>query len=118
MQLHSAEGIKSGEDEHIGLECPHCGVYAHMTPQSVPNAARLIETRPKNVGLVYQCDSCNAPVFLRFAVKSIGDEQVELNRNFVELERPKERFPFSYLPKTTEVLFREALSTQRSPNSQ
>ena len=31
-------------------------------------------------------------------------------RNFIELERPKERFQFSYLPKDTEVLFREALS--------
>jgi len=106
----------SGEDERIGLECPHCGVYAHMTPQSVPNAARLIETRPKHVGLVYQCDSCKAPVFLRFAIRNIGADQVELNRNFVELERPKERFPFSYLPKTTEVLFREALSCYSANN--
>ena len=85
-----------------------------MTPQSVPNVARLIETRPKHVGLVYQCDSCTAPVFLRFAIKSISADQVELNRNFVELERPKERFPFSYLPKTTEVMFREALSCYSS----
>ena len=116
MQLHRAEGMTSGEDERIGLECPHCGVYAHMTPQSIPNAARLIESRPKHVGLVYQCDSCKAPVFLRFAIKSIGADQVELNRNFVELERPKERFPFSYLPKTTEVLFREALSCYSANN--
>ena len=34
---------------------------------------------------------------------------IELYRNFVELERPKERFAFSYLPKHTEILFREAL---------
>ncbi|MDX1507902.1 MAG: hypothetical protein R3358_06460 [Woeseiaceae bacterium] len=98
------------EDDRIGLECPYCSVYAHMTPQSIPNAARLIETRPKHVGLVYQCDSCKAPVFLRFAVKEIAADHVELYRNFVELERPKERFPFSYLPKHTEVLFREALA--------
>ncbi len=100
----------SGEDDRIGLDCPYCGVYAHMTPQSVPNAARLIQSKPKHVGLVYQCDACRAPVFLRFAVKEISSDLVELYRNFVELERPKERFAFSYLPKHTEVLFREALA--------
>ena len=110
IQLHRAEGIISTEDDRIGLECPYCGVYANMTPQSVPKAAKLIQTRPKHVGLVYQCDSCNAPVFLRFAVKEIGDDHIELYRNFVELERPKERFAFSYLPNHTEVLFREALA--------
>ena len=108
--------MKSGEDDRIGLECPYCGVFAHMTPQSVPNPARLIRTRPKHVGLVYQCDSCNAPVFLRFAVREIGADHVELFRNFVELERPKERFPYSYLPKHTEVLFREAMSCYSSNN--
>ena len=72
--------------------------------------AQVIETRPKHVGLVYQCDSCRAPIFLRFATKSfharIASSCIE---NFVELERPKERFAFSYLPRHTEVLFREAL---------
>ena len=104
------------EDDRIGLECPYCGTYANMTPQSVPNAASLIQTRPKHVGLVYQCDACFAPVFLRFAVKEIADDHVELYRNFVELERPKERFSFSYLPKHTEVLFREALACYSGNN--
>jgi hypothetical protein len=108
--------MMSGEDDRIGLECPYCGVHAHMTPQSVPSAARLIQTKPKHVGLVYQCDSCRAPIFLRFAVKEISAEHVELYRNFIELERPKERFPFSYLPKHTEVLFREALACYSGNN--
>lgn len=106
----------SSEDDRIGLDCPYCGVHANMTPQSVPNAAQLIRTKPKHVGLVYQCDACRAPVFLRFAVKEITSDHVELYRNFVELERPKERFPYSYLPKHTEMLFREALSCYSSNN--
>jgi hypothetical protein len=81
-----------------------------MTPQSVPDVDLLLRHRPKHVGIVYQCDACRAPVFLRFAVKAFGQDRVELFRNFLELERPKERFPFSYLPGATEVLFREALS--------
>lgn len=96
--------------EQLGLECPYCGVYSHMTPQSVPDVDTVLRHRPKHVGLVYQCDACQAPVFLRFAVKEFGNERIELFQNFLELERPKERFPFSYLPEMAELLFREALS--------
>lgn len=116
IQLHRAEGISGEDSERLALECPYCGVYANMSPQSVPDASILIESRPKHVGLVYQCDACRAPVFLRFAVKEIGDDHVELYQNYVELERPKERFPFSYLPKHTEVLFREALNCYSGNN--
>jgi hypothetical protein len=81
-----------------------------MSPQSVPDAAVLLRDKPKHVGLVYQCDACHAPVFLRFTVREYDNNRVELQRNFVELERPKERFAFSYLPKHTEIMFREALT--------
>lgn len=103
-------GVKRDAEEQFGLECPYCGVYAHMSPQSLPDVDALYASRPKHVGLVYQCDACRAPIFLRFAVKGFGEDGIELYRNFVELERPKERFPFSYLPKHTETMFREALS--------
>lgn len=116
IQLHTAGGLSSDHDEAIGLECPYCGVYAHMSPQSVPNASELIRSRPKHVGLVFQCDACRGPVFLRFGVKEICDDYVELYQNFVELERPKEKFSFSYLPKHTEVMFREALSCYSGNN--
>ncbi len=108
--LDRDQGLLADQDEQIGLECPYCGVYAHMSPQSVPKPADLLTEKPKHVGLVYQCDACKAPVFLRFAVREYTDNRIELYRNFIELERPKERFAFSYLPKRTEVLFREALA--------
>ena len=108
--LDKDRGIESELEERIDLECPYCGVYAHMSPQSVPDAAVLLRDKPKHVGLVYQCDACHAPVFLRFTVREYDNNRVELQRNFVELERPKERFAFSYLPKHTEIMFREALA--------
>lgn len=108
--LDDGQGVENRLEQRLGLECPHCGVYAHMSPQSVPDAAALLRDKPKQVGLVYQCDACHAPVFLRFTVREYSENRVELLRNFVELERPKERFAFSYLPKHTEVLFREALA--------
>lgn len=107
--LDKNHGIERDLEGRFGLECPYCGIYAHMSPQSVPDAAALLRDKPKHVGLVYQCDACHAPVFLRFSVREYSKNRVELLRNFVELERPKERFAFSYLPKDTEVLFREAL---------
>lgn len=108
--LNKDQGLLLENKEQIGLECPYCGVYSHMSPESIPDAGDLIRHKPKHVGLVYRCDACQAPVFLRFAVKHYGEEQVELYQNFIELERPKERFAFSYLPKHTEILFREALA--------
>ncbi len=114
--LDKNQGTESGLAERVGLECPYCGVFAHMSPQSVPDAASLLRDRPKHVGLVYQCDACHAPVFLRFTVREYSDNRVELLRNFVELERPKERFAFSYLPEHTELMFREALQCYSNSN--
>jgi hypothetical protein len=114
--LDRDQGLLLENDEQIGLECPYCSVYSHMSPQAVPHADDLLQHHPKHVGLVYRCDACQAPVFLRFAVKQYSENQVELFRNFIELERPKERFAFSYLPKHTEVLFREALACYSGNN--
>ena len=109
-------GLQQESEEQFGLECPYCGIYSHMTPESVPKFDQLQNEKPKYVGLVYQCDACHAPVFLRFSVKKYTENEVELNRNFMELERPKERFAFSYLPRDTEIFFREALSCYSGNN--
>ncbi len=114
IKIERDTGLRHSAEEQFGLECPHCGIYAHMSPQSVPNFATLTEDKPKHCGMVYQCDACTAPVFLKFAVKNFGDDTIELHRNFSELERPKERFEFSYLPKQTALLFREALTCYSS----
>jgi len=114
--LDRDQGLLLENDEQIGLECPYCSVYAHMSPESIPHADDLLQHKPKHVGLVFRCDACSAPVFLRFAVRQYHEDQVELYRNFIELERPKERFSFSYLPKDTEILFREALSCYSNNN--
>ncbi len=114
--LNNDQSVEKNLHERIGLECPHCTVFAHMSPQSVPDAAALLRDRPSHVGLVYQCDACREPVFLKFTVRSYDGNRVELLRNFVELERPKERFAYSYLPKDTAILFREALSCYSQNN--
>ncbi len=116
ISLDRDQGLLTEGDEQIGLECPYCSVYSHMSPQSMPRADDLLREKPSHVGLVFQCDSCKSPVFLRFAIRGFGETRVELSQNYVELERPKERFSFSYLPKDTEVLFREALACYSANN--
>lgn len=114
--LDREQGLVLPPNEPLGLECPYCGIYAHMSPQSVPDVDAVLASRPKHVGIVCQCDACKAPVFLRFGVREYGESSVELLQNFIELERPRERFSFSYLPRETEMLFREALSCYSNNN--
>jgi len=102
------------QERSLALNCPHCQVYSHITAVLVPQYAELVSARPSQVGVVYRCDSCNAPIFLRFAVKIYGANRVELANNFVELERAREKFNFTYLPEDCEKVFREALGCYSS----
>jgi hypothetical protein len=102
--------LNHDQERSLAINCPHCQAFSHITAVSVPNYAELVASRPSQVGVVYRCDACNAPIFLRFAVKLYGSNRVELSNNFVELERAKEKFNFTYLPEASERLFREALS--------
>jgi hypothetical protein len=97
------------QERSLALMCPHCQVYTHITAVSVPQFPELISSRPNHVGVVYRCDSCSAPIFLKFAVKMYAANRVELANNFVELERAREKFNFTYLPEEVERVFREAL---------
>ncbi len=96
--------------QHFALACPTCAVFSHITPMSTPRYAELMRYKPADAGIVYRCDSCNSPVFLKFPVKAYTPERVELSSNYQEIERPTETFDFTYLPEETETLFREALT--------
>lgn len=110
VYIDSAGRLHHEQQGSLALACPHCQVLAHITPVSVPDYNLLQLHKPSQVGLVYRCEACNAPIFLRFTVKLYAGSRVELAPSFVELERPREKFNFTYLPETVETLFREALS--------
>lgn len=95
--------------QHFALVCPSCSVLSHLSPVSTPRYAQLMRYKPRDVGVVFRCDACGAPVFLRYPVKVYREDRVELSSNFVELEKPREQFDFTYLPEEAEVMFREAL---------
>ena len=109
MYLDSGDKLKRTYDQHFALECPHCQVLSHLTLMSAPKFDDLNRFKPKHVGIVYRCDSCNSPVFLRFGVKSYGTDRIEFSPNYAQIERAKETFEFTYLPEDVEILFREAL---------
>lgn len=103
-KFHHAHG------QHFAVVCPSCAVLSHITPVSTPRYEELDRFKPKAVGIVYRCDACSAPVFLKYQVKSYADDRVELSSNYLEIERPVEQFDFTYLPEESELLFREALT--------
>lgn len=109
VYVDSSSRLHHAQERSLALMCPHCQVYTHITPVSVPQFPELVASRPSHVGVVYRCDSCSAPIFLKFAVKMYAANRVELANTFVELERSKEKFNFTYLPEDVERLFREAL---------
>ena len=110
VYIDSSGRLHHDQESGLALSCPHCGVLAHVTPVSVPDFNVLQQHKPSQVGLVYRCAACNAPVFLRFTVKLYGGSRVELAPNFVELERAREKFNFTYLPEDTELLVKEAFA--------
>jgi len=111
MFIDSSGRLHHDQAQNLALTCPHCEVLSRITPVSVPDFNQITLHKPAQVGLVYRCEACNGPVFLKFQVKLYGGSRVELSPSFVELERPPEKFSFSYLPEQTEALFREALAT-------
>jgi len=107
--IDSSDRLLQDQAQSLALTCPHCLVFAHITPLAVPRFAELSAHRPRQIGLVYRCDSCNLPIFLRFTVREYGAQRIELSPQFTEIERPREKFSFTYLPETVETMFREAL---------
>ena len=96
--------------KRLALACPHCQVVAHITATAVPRFQDLQLARPAQIGMVFRCDACLAPIFLRYTVRAYGPSRVELAPQFTEIERPRERFDFTHLPEDVEALFKEALT--------
>ncbi len=110
IYIDSSGALHHDQEHNFALACPHCEVLAHLTPVSVPDYATLVAFKPSHVGIVYRCDACNAPLFLKYPVKLYTGSRVELGSNFQELERAREKFSFTHLPEEAEALFREALA--------
>jgi hypothetical protein len=110
LYIDSANRLHHDLDKNLVVTCPHCLAVAHITPNAVPSFSELQLYRPKQVGAVYLCDACHAPIFLRFTVRVYGATRIELSPQFTEVERAREKYSFTYVPEDVELLFREALT--------
>jgi hypothetical protein len=111
MSLHidSASHLHHDLEKNLVVTCPHCLAVSHITPTAVPRFDDLQLYRPNQVGVVYLCDNCHSPIFLRFTVRAYGGSRIELSPQFTEVERARERFSFTYVPEDVERMFRDAL---------
>ena len=110
LYIDSASQLHHDLEKNLVVTCPHCQTVAHITPCAVPRFEDLQLYRPKQVGVVYLCDACHMPIFLRFTVRVYGAARIELAPQFTEVERAREKFSFAYIPEEVELLFREALA--------
>src|SRR6202011_1664029 len=98
------------EHEGIALTCPQRQTLTHITATATPPFDDLSRRKPKQVGVVFRCDACGEPIFLKFTAKAYTALRIELGANYTEIERAREKFPLTYLPAEAEDLFREALN--------
>ncbi len=108
MYIDSQDQLHT-EHQGISLTCPHCRTVTHLTPAGTPKFAELDRRRPQQIGIVFLCDACGEPVFLKFAARAYLPERIDLAGGYVEIERVPEYFPFAYLPDEAQGLFKEAL---------
>src|ERR1700730_17748517 len=110
LYIDSASHLHHDQEKNLVVTCPHCQAVAHITPTAVPRFEDLQLYRPNQIGIVYLCDACHAPIFLRFTVRVYAAARIELSPQFSEVERAREKFSFTYVPEDVELLFREALT--------
>jgi hypothetical protein len=107
--IDSTGAMYFGDERATTRNCPHCHALSRMSPTALPTFDELLLQKPRSVGLVLRCNACNAPVFLRYAVRAYASNRVELSPQAFDVERAVEKFAFNYVPECAEFFFREAL---------
>ncbi len=107
--IDSTGAMHFGDERATTRNCPHCHALSRMSPTALPTFDELLLQKPRSIGLVLRCNACNAPVFLRYAVRAYASNRVELSPQAFDVERPIEKFAFNYVPEAVEIFFREAL---------
>lgn len=109
--MHLTEREELLNEPTIGLTCPHCGVYSKIYRLSEPIYNVILNYSLSNVGIVYMCEKCTEPIFLKFKIKDFDTSNniFYFDSEYIEIEHPRESFEFKYLPKDVENDFKEAL---------
>jgi hypothetical protein len=111
MHLGSDNNITNIFDKHYALQCPHCNAKANITAISFPKYELVKRFSLKEIGIVYRCDACNKPIFLKFDIppQSKDNNPFQISDTYYEIERHRENFELNYLPDIVKDDFKEAL---------
>ncbi|MEE4185005.1 MAG: hypothetical protein V2J12_04490 [Gammaproteobacteria bacterium] len=91
------------------LECPHCSAEAPLLPVATPDFRALQQARPQTTGMVFQCTSCQSPVFYKFRISAIEPARITFDPKPRPVETQDDRFSLRYLPERVATYFRDAL---------
>lgn len=110
MFVHQNNDVTSIFDKHFTITCPHCGAKSGISAISIPRWELIKRFRLTDVGLVYSCDACHEPVFLKFQVRNVDENPLWILEEPEEVQRPPETFELNYLPTEVAADFKEALT--------
>lgn len=97
-------------DLHFTIMCPNCNLKSNISAVSIPRYEFMLRFRPKNVGIVYRCDACNEPVFLKFLSNyEPNNRRFGIDNEYTEVIKAQETFDITRLPKDVGKDFQEAL---------
>ena len=98
-------------DMQISLVCPHCNHATSLTPTSFPNYYALMRHQPNMIGIVFKCNSCSEPVFLKFRIREYNTQYnyIDIIPEYYTVENSKESFDYDSLAEPVKGDFEEAL---------
>ena len=109
MLLASDNNITNILDAHFSMKCPHCNALSNITAISYPRYELSRRFNLNKLGIVYMCDACKEPIFLKFKVSLNQNRVLIFDEKYEEIERPKETFEIEYLTNNVKDDFSEAL---------
>ena len=110
MEINHNENTDNIFEKHFSLLCPHCTTVSNVSAVSFPKYGLVRRFKPSSVIIGYRCDSCNAPIALKYSVSDYSqNNRIGLSDDYKIIERPLEKFEYGYLPEKIAVDFQEAV---------
>lgn len=111
MIINNGNNVNDIFEHHFVLKCPNCNIPSNLSAVSFPRYEYLARFRPKSIGIVYRCDNCNEPIFLKYEIDKyeLTNNRIFIKENYSEVEKAKESFELKYLPEDLREDFNEAL---------
>ncbi len=108
MRIFSDDTI-SHDAASVNPGCPQCQAQTTLTPISRPDFNAIKTCRPATTGLTFLCLKCRSPVLVRYTIKHIGENEIELGQVVPEEDKVDGRINLNYLPPAVRKAYVDAL---------